>query len=71
MSVLKASQNGRYQWLKDFLFSYSAEESECDAPDVLIWVLQVVPEVLTDQDLHALKHNSQFVGLLMLLYITS
>ena len=53
MSVLKASQNGWYQRLKDFLFPYSAEESECDAPDVLIWVLQIVPEVLTDQDLHA------------------
>lgn len=53
MSVLKASQNGRYQRLKDFLFPDSAKEPECDAPDVLIWVLQVVPEILTDQDLHA------------------
>ena len=62
MSVLKASQNGWYQRLKDFLFPYSAEESECDAPDVLIWVLQIVPEVLTDQDLHARQHNSQFLS---------
>ena len=59
--MLKASQNGWYQRLKDLFFPYSAEEPECDTPDVLIWVLQVVPEVLTDQDLHATQHDGQFL----------
>ena len=60
--MLKASQNGWYQGLKDFLFPYSAEEPECDAPNVLVRVLQVVPEVLADQYLHATQHNGQFLG---------
>lgn len=53
MPVLKASEDGRYQRLKDVLFPYSTEEPECDTPDVLVWMLQVVPQVLADQDLHA------------------
>ena len=49
--VLQACKDGRDEWLKNFLFPYSTEESECDAPYVLIRVLQVVTQILADQDL--------------------
>jgi len=49
--VFQACKDGRDEWLKNFLFPYSTEESECDAPYVLIWVLQVIPQILADQDL--------------------
>jgi len=49
--VLQACKDGRDEWLKDFLFPYSTEESECDSPYVLVGVLQVIPQILADQDL--------------------
>lgn len=51
MPVLQACENGGYQWLKDLLFPYSTQESERDTPYVLVWVLQIVPQVLANQDL--------------------
>jgi hypothetical protein len=49
--MLQVGQDAGHQRLQDLLLADAGEEAQGDPPDVLIGVLQVVPEVLANQDL--------------------
>ena len=53
VSVLQAGQDGGNERLQDLLLPDAAQEPQRGAPDVLVGVLQVVPQVLADQNLQA------------------
>ena len=49
--MFQAGQDGGDQRLQDLLLPDAAQKAQCDAPDVLVGVLQVVAQVLADEDL--------------------
>lgn len=55
MTVLQVGQYRRNEGLEEFLLTNTAKEAQCDATDVLVGVLKVVPKVLTDEDLRDMR----------------
>jgi len=53
--VLQVAEDGWNQGLQDLFFPYAAQKAQGHAPDVLIRVLQIVPQILADQDLRVKK----------------
>ena len=49
--MVQASKNGRHQGLQNLFLVYFADEAQSHATDVLVGMLQVVPEILADEDL--------------------
>ena len=52
MSVVQAIQDGGDEGLQDLLLSNAAQEAEGHTPQVLIRMLQIVPQMLAHKDLH-------------------
>lgn len=63
MAVLQIGEDGRDQGLDDLGLVEAAQEPERDAANVLVWVLEVVAEVLADED-HLREDFAPGVGLL-------
>jgi len=51
VAVLQIGEDGGHEGLQDLLLLDAAQEAQRDAADVLIGVLQVVAQILTNQDL--------------------
>jgi hypothetical protein len=62
LPVVQVGQDAGHQGLEDFLLPDTAQETQRDAPDVLIGVLQVVPQVLADQNLQDSKKTNNKMG---------
>lgn len=62
MAVLNVGKDGGNEGLNDLGLGKAAEEAEGDASDVLIRVLEVVPEILADKD-HLRQDAASGVGL--------
>ena len=50
LAVVQARKDGRYEGLQDLLLVNAAEEAERNTSQVLVRVLEVVPQILANQD---------------------